>query len=55
MLARSDLAVEQIDVADEFGDPARLRRLVEVARARDLFARPASITPIRFAIVIASS
>ena len=42
MLARSDLAVEQIDVADELGDPARLRRLVEVARARDLF-EPAGI------------
>ena len=37
-----DLAVEQIDVADELGDPARARRLVKVARGRDLF-EPAGI------------
>ena len=42
MLARSDLAVEQIDVADELGDPARTRRLVELARGRDLF-EPAGV------------
>ena len=41
-LARFDLAVEQIDVADELGDPARLRRLVELARGRDLL-EPAGI------------
>ena len=42
MLVRGDFAVEQIDVADELGDPARGRRLVKVARGRDLF-EPAGI------------
>ena len=36
-LARFDLSLEQIDVADELGDPARSGRLVKLARRRDLF------------------
>ncbi len=36
-LARLDLSLEQIDVADELGDPARSGRLVKVARGCDLF------------------
>jgi len=39
-LAALDLALENIDVADEFGDPARRRRLVELARGGDLFEAP---------------
>ena len=42
MFAPANLAVEQIDVADELGDPARTRRLVEIARGCDLF-EPAGI------------
>ncbi len=36
-LARLDLSLEQIDVADELGDPARNGRLVKLARGCDLF------------------
>ncbi len=35
-LARFDLSLENIDVADELGDPARSGRLVELPRRRDL-------------------
>ncbi len=40
--ARFDLPLEQIDVADELGDPARTGGLVELARRRYLF-EPAGI------------
>ena len=42
MFVRGDFALEQVDVADELGDPARGGRLVKVARGRDLF-EPAGI------------
>ena len=49
-------ALDQIDVADEVGDPARIRLLVDLRRrARPAPAGRAFITPMRSAIVIASS
>ena len=49
-------AFDQVDVADEVGDPARVRLLVDLGRrARPATIRPWSITPMRSATVIASS
>ena len=53
---RRHLRLDQVDVADEARDPARIRLLVDLGRRRrPARARPWSITPMRSATVIASS